>query len=248
MQPSSRRPTSTFSASKLIIDRYHPDVVFHEPNPDTTGHEYTFYNDGSVTITVSTFILKLLRAANVDLVLAALYLSLFSAVDAIPLRSINGVLIWLLPVRFKEVRWLCKHNHHSTLEDCQKHIQVLRFLQGVPTFGPTSSYSGHNGGPPAAYIVSDVGHAVHPHTGANQITILHMGNPNATFFNQFLNNRAVMFNDMARSRKCYKDYPYTEISKTVTDATRSFSCMNSITLVFQFTYVNMSPYAFIITI
>jgi len=181
----------------MITNRYGPDVKFRDPGVGTTGLEYTRNPNHSITVTVTKYIHKLLHKAGMELVDPALTPSLpnFFRIDPdSPLldspttdhfRTINGIMIWALPVRIdicKEVRWLCTRNNAPTLEDRNKQIHLLRYLKGVPDIGPT--FSGHSADSPGIRIVaaSDVGHAVHHNTGASQIAFqLAIGETNAPF-------------------------------------------------------------------
>ena len=204
-------PTLKAEFIALIRDRYaHPDadVKFSFPTKDVIGLEYNRHENHSVTITVSKYIHKLLTTAGMEDVDPALTPSLpglfhvdassplLPTAEAEHFRSINGSLIWPLPVRFdiaKEVRWLCSRNKAPTSQDRHKQIHVLRYLKGAPDIGPT--YSGHTSGPPGIHLIgtSDVGHAVHPDSAASHICWNYsVGKPNAPWINTSYAQRGVI--------------------------------------------------------
>ena len=180
-----------------MINRYSSDTKFMDPGLGTTGLEYTRHPNHSITVTVTKYIIKLLVKAGMDNVEPALTPSLPSlfcidpnsplldAPSAAHFRTMNQTLIWCIPVRFdiqKETRWLCTRNKAPTMEDRAKQVQLLRYLKGAPDIGPT--YNGKTTDLPGIRIegASDVGHAVHPHSGASQIAYqLSIGETNAPF-------------------------------------------------------------------
>lgn len=181
----------------LMTARYGSAMKFASPSVGTTGLQYVRHSNHSVTVTITKYILKLLTKAGMDSVEAALspsLPSLFHIDSSSPLldqamsahfRTINGGLVWILPVRFdvcKEVRWLCTRNKAPTVQDRQKQIHLLRYLKGVPDIGPT--FNGSTIDAPGIRIegASDVGHCVHPDSGASQIAFqVSIGESNAPF-------------------------------------------------------------------
>jgi hypothetical protein len=190
-------PNLKQSFKDLMISRYGADMKISDPGYGTTGLEYTRNANYSITISINKYIQKQLTKAGMDTVEAALQPSLPNLfhVDATShlldfkqaahFRTINGGLIWMLPVRFdisKEVRWLCSRNKDPTFQDRAKQIHLLRYLKGAPNIGPT--YNGYTADAPGIRIegVSDVGHAVHPESGASQIAFqVSVGETNAPF-------------------------------------------------------------------
>lgn len=181
----------------LMTTRYGPNMKFCDPGVGTTGLEYTQNENHSITVTVSKYIEKLLKKAGMDAVEPSLQPSLpnFFRFDtssppldfksAAHFRTINGGLVWILPVRFdicKEVRWLCTRNKAPTDQDRAKQVQLLRYLKGAPNIGPT--FNGKTLDAPGIRIegASDVGHSVHPDNGASQIAFqVSVGETNAPF-------------------------------------------------------------------
>ena len=180
---------------KIMCDHFGPDVIFHEPSTGICNVEVIRHSNHAHTLSVGKYLRKVLEAAGMDKVPPALLPSLphlfhidqssphLNESDAKHFSTINGKLIYPLPIRFdfsKEVRFLCTRNAIPTKQDREKQIQLLRYIKGCPDIGPTYSPSG----PPGMHIVgmSDAGHAVHPDTGASQIAYqLSVGDNNAPF-------------------------------------------------------------------
>ena len=181
----------------LMFKRYGPDLSWKDGLAGITGLEYNINSNKSVTVTVNQYLLKLLHEAGMDNVPPAITPSLgglfdtdpdspkLSIKDADEFRTVNGALIWPLPVRAdfqKEVRFLCSRNSNPTIQDRSKQIQLLRYIKGFPNIGPT--FTGDCDSKPGVRIngASDAAHAVHPITGASQLSYLvKVGDKNAPF-------------------------------------------------------------------
>ena len=183
--------------NKLMFKRYGPELSWKDGIGGITGLEYNINNDKSITVTVAKYLLKLLHAAGMDDVPSALTPSLgnlfdidesssdLSDKDADEFRTVNGALIWPLPVRAdiqKEVRFLCGRNSHPTLQDRNKQIHLLRYLKAFSDIGPTFTGDCDSDIGPNINGASDAAHAVHSLTGASQLSyIITIGNNNAPF-------------------------------------------------------------------
>jgi hypothetical protein len=183
----------------FIFKRYGPDTVWKNGLGGITGVEYIINPNNSVSVSVGKYLRKLLHKAGMDDVppavtpsLGGLFIidntsPLLSTSDADEFRTINGAFIWSLPVRSDigpEVRFLCSRNAFPTQQDRAKQIQLLRYIKSCPDIGPT--FSGDCDVSPGIRVnaATDIGHAVHVHSGASQQVVQVMiGDKNAPFFN-----------------------------------------------------------------
>jgi hypothetical protein len=192
-----------YSQSDFLVDKMKAtltkrfgDILFEEDSKGICGVDVTKHPDLSLTMTFAPYLRKLLHRVGMDAVPPALTPSLPGFFDpptdtrlvpSKPFRSIQGALIFLLPLRHdvhKEITHLCGRNATPTVSDATKQIQLLRYLKGATALGPRLSSD------PAAYPAaphgvslwgaSDSSHACHPDGRSQSAYLIGVGAPGAS--------------------------------------------------------------------
>ena len=179
-----------------LTTRYGP-IEFEEDSTGICGVHTTLNADRSLTLSYGPYLRNLLRRAGMDKVPPALTPSLpgffddptdTTLIDPTSFRSINGALIFTLPLRHdvhKEITHLCSRNKAPTVSDGNKQLQVLRYLKPTTDLGPTLSsdpaaYDSTTSHGVSLYAVSDASHACHPDGRSQSAYLIGVGLPGAS--------------------------------------------------------------------
>jgi len=139
----------------IISNRYGP-TTFNSPSKGICGQTLEVNADNSIKVHYGPYINKMLTRIGMDAVPAALSPDIeglfepstdptpLSSVDSAEFRTVNGELIFILPLRHdikKTVSFILTKGEHPDNSDYKKQLHLLRYLKGTPNHGPTFSFS-----------------------------------------------------------------------------------------------------------
>ena len=184
----------------IITERYGP-TEFHSPSKGICGQTLELNDDGSITLHYGPYIANMLQRIGMDNVPPALSPDIeglfepstdptpLSAAATAEFRTVNGELIFILPLRHdikKTVSFILTKSEAPDNSDYLKQLHLLRYLKGTPTLGPTFS-SDKSDFPNGVEIhsASDMAHNVYKEDGrshgAYTLTVGKVGAKTAPF-------------------------------------------------------------------
>jgi len=185
----------------IISNRYGP-TVFHSPSKGICGQTLEVNADNSIKAHYGPYIIKMLKRIGMDNVPAALSPDIeglfepstdttpLSPADCAEFRTVNGELIFILPLRHdikKTVSFILTKGESPDNSDYKKQLHLLRYLKGTPDHGPKFSFSKSdfpNG--VEIHSASDMAHNVYKEDGrshgAYTLTVGKVGAKTAPFF------------------------------------------------------------------
>jgi Reverse transcriptase (RNA-dependent DNA polymerase) len=217
----STSPSLLIEYKALLTDRYGP-IAFNDHCTSICGITVTRHTDHSITLDYGAHLKTFLTKAGMDPLPPALSPSLptlfHAPTDRTPVNQtafqrINGSLLFYVPLRNdcrKEIVHLCTKNANPTATDRADQIQLLRYLKGNPTLGPTFTAIPSNHPSGVTLIASaDASHACHSDASSHAAYTLSIGTNTAPFLAYSAREKDISLNpcetEYKTLTKCAKD-------------------------------------------
>lgn len=179
---------------KAVLTARFGELTWHDNLSHFCGIDFFRHPDHSVQLSMHTHLLKYLHDTGMDDIPGALTPTLSdffdlpcdpTPYDSTSYQSTQGNLLFYCPIRSDikmSVHHLSRSNHHPTISDRHKQIQILRYLKAHPYDGPRFSSD------PLSYpngvqltVDADSSHASLPNCQDQSGIIYRIGRDNAPF-------------------------------------------------------------------